>query len=481
MTRQLRVVVIGAGMSGVLSALRFRDLGHDVVVLEKESSLGGTWRDNSYPGVACDVPSHVYSYSFELNPDWSRSFSPGSEILAYLQGVADRHGVTELIRFGSEVDSMVWDGETWTVGTADGARLIADVVIAATGVLHHPRLPDIDGLDTFAGASFHSARWDHSVALDGARIGVIGTGSTAVQITTALVDRAAHFTLFQRTPQWVLPMDNPELTDDQRTAFRADRSAMERLRHDLADGFRENFADVVIDAESPRLAVIQALCEENLDRVADPTLREALRPHYRAACKRLVVSPDFYECLQRPNAAVVTSPIVAVEPAGVRTADGRLHELDVLVLATGFQVDRFLRPMTVTGEDGLSLEAVWAERPSAYLSVAVPGFPNLFLLNGPNGPVGNFSLIEVAEIQQAYLERLLAEVVEGRCSSVAADAEAAARFEAERIEAAAKTVWVTGCDSWYLDSTGVPAAWPWTLEQFRARMAAPDLADFVLR
>jgi cation diffusion facilitator CzcD-associated flavoprotein CzcO len=479
-----RVVVIGTGVAGIVAAVRLAEAGWDqVVLLEKADRLGGTWRENTYPGIACDVPSHLYSFSFAPNPDWSHVFSPGPEIQAYLEDVAARFGVTERIRFGTEVTELTWDAgaATWEVATSTGERLQAEIVIAATGVLHHPHVPELPGLDHFAGACFHSARWDHSVPLDGARLGVIGTGSTAVQVVGAVVDRVGELHLFQRTAQWILPVPNDPIDDAERQRFRDDPAAMADLRAHLARTFEDGFANAVVDVDSAALQVIEASCRANLeDNVADPELRERLRPNYRAACKRLIVSPNFYDAIQRPNAHLVTAPIERIEPAGVRTADGELHELDVLVLATGFRVDRFLRPITVTGEGGCTLEHAWAERPTAYLGVSVPGFPNLFLLNGPNGPVGNFSLIEVAELQFGYLLPLLELVRRGERRAVAATPEATARFEADRVEAARRTVWVTGCRSWYLDDRGIPAAWPWTFDRFREAMAAPDLAAYDL-
>jgi len=234
-----------------------------------------------------------------------------------------------------------------------------------------------------------------------------------------------------------------------------------------------------VDADSPQMKMIEAACVANLEsHVRDPELRERLRPSYRAACKRLIVSPDFYEAIQKPNAALVTEPIERVEAAGVRTRDGRLHELDVLVLATGFQVDSFLRPMKVIGRDGTTLDEAWAERPNAFLSISIPGFPNLFLLNGPNGPVGNFSLIEVAELQFGYILQLVERLRSGERREICATRHAMDAFEAQRVEAAKKTVWVTGCNSWYLDDRGIPATWPWPFDRFRQEMAAPRLDAF---
>jgi cation diffusion facilitator CzcD-associated flavoprotein CzcO len=427
------------------------------------------------------VPSHLYSYSFAPNPHWSHRFSPGDEIQRYFEGVAHDHGIDARIRYGEEITRAEFHDGRWHLQTSLGRTDVADVVIGATGVLHHPNYPEIIGLESFAGACFHSARWDHSVPLDGRRIGVIGTGSTAVQIVSALVPTVGRMSLFQRTPQWIAPLDNPGYTEAEQRAFTEHPEQLQALRAEISRGFADGFANAVVDKDSEALALIEAVCLANLEQnVTDPVLREKLRPTYRAACKRLIVSPDFYQAIQRPNAELVTDSIVCVEPTGVRTADGRLHELDVLVLATGFRADRFLRPMDVIGRGGVKLDDVWHDRPSAYLAVAVPEFPNLFLLNGPNGPVGNFSLIEVAELQFAYIEQLIELIRMGRVTEISPTEAAAARFDRDRVEATKHTVWSTGCRSWYLDDRGVPAAWPWTFDHFRDKMAAPDLADYEL-
>ncbi|HEX5097043.1 MAG TPA: NAD(P)/FAD-dependent oxidoreductase, partial [Acidimicrobiia bacterium] len=348
-----------------------------------------------------------------------------------------------------------------------------DVVIAATGVLHHPRDVEFEGLDSFRGAAFHSARWDHDVTVDGRRVGIVGTGSTAVQLVSAVVPRVSHLCLFQRTAQWVIQQDNPAYTEEERNAYRDDDGRLAQLHRDLSTAFGV-FANAVVDADSQQAHMIAELCLANLENnVRDPELRERLRPQYRAACKRLVVSPDFYEAIQHPNAELVTEKIVRVEPEGVRTADDTLHELDVLVLATGFKADAFMRPTQLIGRNGVTLDEVWAPRPTAYMSISIPGFPNFFMLNGPNGPVGNFSLIEVAELQFSYILQLVEQLRAGRCREVCATQAATDAHEAARVEASKKTIWVTGCRSWYLDDRGVPAVWPWPFDRFRSEMAAP--------
>lgn len=477
--RPVRVAVIGAGMAGILSAIKLTEAGiTEFTVYEKADRVGGTWRENTYPGLSCDVPSHLYSYSFALNPEWSQRFSPGSEIAAYFERVARDHDVLARVRFGEEVTSCTFVDGRWRVTTAAGTEDEADVVIAATGVLHRPRYPDIEGLDTFGGAMFHSSRWDHDEPLDGRRVGIIGTGSTAVQIVSGTVDRVGELALFQRTAQWIMPQENPAFTEEARADLRRHPERLAGMRQELSDLF-DLFANAVVDTGSPELAMIEQACLANLeDNVRDPGLRERLRPDYRAACKRLILSPDFYEAIQRPNVTLVTEPIDRVEAAGIRTADGHLHQLDVLVLATGYQANAFMRPMRLTGRDGITLEEAWTPRPVAYLSVSIPEFPNLFMLNGPNGPVGNFSLIEVAELQFGYILQLIERIRSGECRQVCATPEALAQFEHDRAEASRNTVWVTGCHSWYLDDRGLPAVWPWPFLRFREVMKAPDPAAY---
>ncbi len=480
--RPLRVAVIGAGMAGILSAIKLQEAGlTDFTIYEKADNVGGTWRENTYPGLHCDVPSHLYSYSFALTPEWSRRFAPGPEIQAYFERVTEEHGIEEHIRFGDEVKRLEFRDGCWRLETASGHRDEADVVIAATGVLHHPKYPEIEGLDTFEGAAFHSARWDHDVDLEGKRVGVIGTGSTAIQIVSAIVEQVGHLCLFQRTAQWVLQLDNPPYEEEEKQKFREQPEELESFHAHLSEMFGV-FANAVVDADSDQMAMVEQACRTSLEEnVEDPELREALRPDYRAGCKRLVMSPDFYDKIQHPDAELVADGIERVEPGGVRTRDGTLHELDVLVLATGFNVDAFMRPMEVIGRGGVDLEQVWAKRPVAHLAVGIPDFPNLFMLNGPNGPVGNFSLVEVAELQFDYILQLVEQLRSGEASEISPTHEALERFEEERAEASQNTIWVTGCRSWYLDDRGLPAVWPWPFDRFRREMEAPNLDDYEVR
>jgi cation diffusion facilitator CzcD-associated flavoprotein CzcO len=479
--RQLRAAVIGAGMAGILSAIKLRERGIECVVFEKGDRVGGTWRENNYPGLACDVAAHWYTYSFARNPEWDTLMAPGPQIREYFEGVARSRGVLPHIRFNEEVVRLEYRDDEWHLATAGGHADRFDLVIVATGVLHHPNIPHFRGVERFKGAVFHSARWDHAVPLDGKRIGVVGTGSTATQLVTALVPRAAHFCLFQRTPQWVMHRPNPAYTEAEKTAFRADPAALDRLVQELRTKTVEGYATAVIDADSPQLAAIERLCQENLDTVRDPALRRRLTPDYRAACKRLVMSDGFYDAIQQSNAELATAPIEQLEPEGVRTADGVLHPLDVFVLATGFLVDRFIRPTKVIGRGGVDLDDAWADGPRAYISVSVPDFPNLFLVNGPGSPFGNFSAIETSEFQAGYVMQLIDGLARGDYREVSASHAALDRFEHERQQAGRKTVWVTGCDSWYLDKKGVPTSWTFSYDRFVEEMAGPRMTDFETR
>ncbi len=476
--RAVRAAVIGGGMAGILSAIKLRERGIDFTLFEKADRVGGTWRENTYPGIACDVSAHWYTYSFARNPEWDRLMAPGAEIQKYFERVAREHGVLEQARFGQEVVRLDYIDGQWDLTTATGHRDHFDIVIIATGFLHHPNIPAFQGLDSFEGAVFHSARWDHDVPIDGRRIGVIGTGSTATQLTTALVPRASQFLLFQRTAQWVMHRPNPAYSEEEKALFRADPAALEALVAQLRERTINGYATAVLDVDSPEYALIEQLCRENLETVRDPELRRRLTPDYRAACKRLVMSDGFYEAIQQPNAKLVTDPILRIEPEGVRTADGTLHPLDLLVLATGFRVDRFIRPTKVIGRGGVDLDDAWEESPTAYVSMTVPNFPNMFLVNGPNSPFGNFSAFETAEHQIDYILQLIEGLRRGDYREISPTHEALQRFEDERRAAGRKTVWVTGCDSWYLDKKGVPASWTFSFDRFVEETAAPRMQDF---
>lgn len=470
-------------MAGILAAIKLKEMGCDFVVYEKAGTVGGTWRENTYPGLTCDTPSHSYTYSFEPNPDWSQQLPPGKEIHAYFENIVKKYDLTPFIKFNQEIIHCAFKDGLWHLETRDGIKDKVNVVIAATGVLHHPNYPNIEGLESFEGACFHTSRWDHSVPLDGCRIGIIGNGSTGVQMVSALASRVGNLKHFQRTPQWIMPVENRAFTDEERAEFHRNPLLLQNQKEDpeyLANF--ELFTNAIVDAESDGIKQIEAFCLQNLEQsIADPELKEKLRPSYRAGCKRLIFSPDYYQAIQHPNADVITDGIECIEPNGVRTQDGKLHELDVLALATGFKSDQFMRPMEVTGRNGITLNQAWEKRPNAYLAISIPNFPNFFMINGPTGPVGNFSLIEIAEMQWGYISQLLQKLRRGDCTEISVNQEAMDHYEDARIAAARKTIFASGCNSWYLDDEGVPATWPWSHKQFSEAMAHPEMSAFELR
>lgn len=475
------VIVIGCGMSGILAGIHLKNNQKKFLILEKAETLGGTWRDNKYPGLTCDVPSHAYTYSFEPNPEWSRVLPPGSEIQSYFEHVFEKYALQDYVRFHTEITQAHWDGAHWQLQDQRGDTYQARVVIAATGVLHHPHYASIKGLENFAGTVLHSARWDDAVPLAGQKIGVIGNGSTGVQIVSALA-AISHVRHFQRTAQWIFPVENPPFTPEQRAEFRSNRDLLLYLQREptyLANV--ERFTQGVLDPKSEQIQEIQKICQDNLDRsIADPELRRQLQPDYLAGCKRLIYSPDYYQAIQQPNSQLITQGIVQVEAGGIRTEDGALHPLDVIVLATGFKTDRYVRPMEVVGLQGQTLEQAWSDVPTAYKSISVPNFPNFYFMNGPTSPVGNFSLIDTAEMQWGYIAQLIERVADGQVAGIAACPQALQRYNDARRTAAKQSVFGSGCASWYLDKNGVPNTWPWSQSRFREEMQAPVWEDYVL-
>jgi len=477
------LAIIGAGMGGVLMAIKLKEAGFtNFVILEKGDRVGGTWRENTYPGLHCDFPSHFYSYSFFQNPNWSHRFSPGPEIRAYLESAAHVFGVHDAIRFNSKVVDGRWENDAWTITLESGEIMVRDILITATGYLHVPNFPDIAGLDSFAGAKFHTAQWDHSVTLADKRIGIIGTGSTSTQLVAELAGKVAKLTVFQRTPQWVAQQDNPAYTDAEKAVFAADPSLLAKMYEDekaemvtLADG-------AILGGNPDARAFLESNVRENLARVKDPVLRAKLTPDYAPGCKRIVISPRFYEAIQDPGCELVTERIARVEPGGVRTDDGALHELDVLVLATGYDTQAYFRPLRLTGADGRLIEDIWRERPVAFRTMTVPHMPNFFMVEGPFSPIGNVCAFLTAELQVAHIIKLIRIAAE-QGVALAPREDATAALLATYREAARKTIWATGgCVSWYQDAEGVPTLYPFPNQTFEAEMTAdPDLAEYVVK
>ncbi len=471
------ILIIGAGISGMLMGIKLLEHGYrDFVILEKGATLGGTWRDNTYPGVACDVAAHLYTYSFARNPWWKSRYAKGKDIWRYYHDVAKRRGLLPFIRYGKEVDTAVFTEDGWTIATKDGETFRAEIVIAANGRLHHPQMPQIAGMESFAGAMFHTSRWDHSLDLAGKRVGLIGTGSTATQIITTLARRVSRLTVFQRTPQWVYPVKNTPNPWWQKLAFKLSGKRWSRYYRQLRDETEARGRATTGSAEAR--AARDQVCHDALAAIRDPELRRKLTPTYEVGCKRLVFSDGFYDAIQQPSIDLVTETIEQIIPSGVVTSDGKLHELDVLVLATGFDAHAYLRPMKLTGENGITLDEVWRDLPVSYHSMTIPHMPNFMLINGPYAPGGSASVVGIVETQVDYLLKLIHRIAtKGVRLSPREDV---ARAWLDEVRAQARnSVWGTGgCVSWYLDKTGTPSLNPTTLSELQHVLHEPVYADY---
>jgi cation diffusion facilitator CzcD-associated flavoprotein CzcO len=477
--RNPSVVIIGAGMTGILMTIKLREAGvTDITIIEKKENIGGTWRENTYPGVACDVPAHLYTYSFEPNPEWSKRYAEGAEIQAYFEKVSRKYGVTEKVRFNEAVTDASYDRGKWTIKTSQNHTLTADFLISATGILHHPAKPHFDGQETFQGAMFHTAEWDHSIELQGKRVGIIGTGSTASQVITELPKLAQNLTVFQRTPQWIAPTPNRDFSEKIKQKCRDNPLRIELAKKVYGTVFEQIFSKALVGNKLAH-AILSLACKLNLRlSVKDRQLRKKLTPDYQVGCKRLVMSGSFYDAMQRPNVELVTDGIDCITEKGIRTADGSHHDLDVLIVATGFDPVAYMRPLNMTGQDGVHIEDTWKKKVRAYRSVLLPEHPNFFLMLGPNTPIGNFSVIAMSEVQVPYVIQLIERWRDGEYDEVACTQGALERFNKRLKDAMGDTVWTSGCQSWYLDADGDPLSWPYSWQQWKREMAAPEMADF---
>ena len=478
------VVIIGSGFGGIGLAIRLVQEGFgDIAVLEKADDLGGTWRDNTYPGAACDIPSLLYSFSFEPKTDWSRRFPPQAEILDYLRACARKHGIMPLIRFGTEVTEARFDEDAglWHIDTGRGDTLSARVLVSACGQLNRPVVPPIPGQDAFTGTSFHSARWDHDAELDGRRVAIIGTGASAVQIVPEVARRAGHLTVFQRSAPYVI--DKPD------RPYRAWERALLRTVPGLyALGRARVYA--VYEARALGFIRYPAMMKLIVRRwrthmhrqIPDPGLRRRLVPDYPAGCKRILISDDYYPALTRPNVDLVTERIERITPDGVRTADGREHPADVIVYATGFATSGFVAPMKITGRDGRELNEEWREGALAHLGMTVHGFPNFFLLYGPYTNLGHNSIIYMLESQFRYVLGCVRRLREENLAWLEVRSDVQDAFGREMDARLRATVWDSGCTSWYMTENGkVVNNWPGFTFAYRRATRRPDPAHFHAR
>ncbi|AVZ73515.1 cyclohexanone monooxygenase [Streptomyces lunaelactis] len=478
----VRVAVIGSGFGGLGAAVRLRREGvTDFVVLERADSVGGTWRDNSYPGCACDVPSHLYSFSFAPNPDWPRTFSGQQHIRAYLEHVADTFRLRSHIRLNHEVLMMRWDRDElrWEIETSRGT-LTADVVVSATGPLSDPKIPEIPGLADFPGKVFHSARWDHDYDLRGKRVAMIGTGASAIQIVPAIQPEAAHVTLFQRTPPWVLPRMDRAISGPERWLHRQ-LPFTGAARRGLLWGIRE--LQVSAFTKRPNeLGLIESIAKRNMSRsIKDPALRAKLTPSYRIGCKRILLSSEYYPALARPNVDVVASGLAEVRGSTVVAADGTETEADAIIFGTGFHVTDLPIAERVVGADGITLAEAWKDGMESLRGATAAGFPNWMTIIGPNTGLGNSSMILMIESQLNYLAGYMRQLnVLGERAALAVRPSAVGAWNRRVQERMERTVWKSGgCNSWYLDANGRNTTlWPGTTGEFRKATREVDLAEY---
>lgn len=478
--RKPKVIVVGTGLSGVCMGIRLMEAGFtDLALYEKAEALGGTWHYNFYPGLRCDVPSYYYQYSFSPSATWSQRFCGGPEIQKYYEDTAKKYHVFERIKFNSEVVHSEYRGDKWHVQLANGETDEADILIAACGILVRPKYPEIEGMDSFEGRILHTARWDKNIDLNGKRVAVIGNGSTGIQMIKPLTDICSKVYSFQRTPQWILPIPNRKYSAMNRKVLEK-FPIISKFFYRAISYFMETMMGTGVVRDGWARRMVGKACQWNLNTVKDPKLRKALTPDYVAMCKRLVMSSEFYPAIQKPNAELVTEHIKCFEPKGIRTQDGKLHEVDVIALATGYHAGEHMMPMTMSVENGPTLEEAWKNGVYGYRTVAMPEFPNFFMVMGPNSPVGNFSLAAIAEIQSAYIMQFVDKWAKREFETACPKQEATDRFVNDMKDNMKDTVWVTGCDSWYLDKNGVPVSWPWTAAKFRDDLKEPDYSEYAI-
>ncbi|MBV8528334.1 MAG: NAD(P)/FAD-dependent oxidoreductase [Candidatus Dormibacteraeota bacterium] len=482
-TTETEVLIVGTGFAGLGTAIRLAQQGRrDFTIIERADDVGGTWRDNTYPGLICDVPSHLYSFSFAPNPDWSRTYPGQAEILRYLRVCADRYGVRRHIRFRSELTAARWDGASsrWHVETTTGSYN-AHFLVLGMGAFSAPRMPAVPGLDIFAGTFFHSAAWRHDHDLRGERVAVIGTGASAIQFIPRIQPLVSRLLVLQRSPPWVLPHPGRRLTPAERwlslrvpAVLHARRLGVYLIRETVVPG-------LVVDQRLN--GGLEEVARRHLrHQVRDAGLRATLTPQYRLGCKRMVLSNDFYPSLTRANVDVVAAPVVEVRERSLVTGDGREHEVDTIIAATGFHVTDPPYAAQVAGRGGRTLAQTWDGSPNAYMATTVAGYPNLFVLSGPNSGIGHTSLVFMIEAQIDHVLDALDLCRRARLSSIEVRPAAQAAFNADVQRRMRRTVWANGgCASWYYDARGRNTTlWPAFTAQFAARARRIDVKAYRL-
>jgi len=482
----LDVLIVGAGFSGLGMAIKLLQQGSkDFLVIEKADDIGGTWYVNQYPGCACDIPSHLYSFSFDRNPDWSRMYSGRDEIQRYLKSCADRFGLNPHIRVNTRMKEAVWDeaSSLWRVTTGDGATIRTRVLVSAVGALHTPKFPDIPGMEKFAGPTFHSTWWDSSVPLEGKRVAVIGTGASAIQFVPEIAPKVAKLSVFQRTPPWIVPKGDFAIPERWKGRFRRLPGLGWLFRTALFWIYEIRVWAFLGKLPALRRRGLKMALDHLAAQVPDPELRARLTPNYEFGCKRVLISSDFYPAIQRPNVEFVTDGIREIREHSIVTQDGKERPVDVLIYGTGFRATEPLHDTRVAGRGGIDIHDAWKDRISAYLGVTVSGFPNFFILLGPNTALGHNSVVLMSEAQIGYVMDCLRLMRKRGSRIIEVKAETQQRFVEELRKRLAGTVWQSGgCRSWYQDAkTGEsPVIWPGSVVAYQRRTRAVAERDYVL-
>jgi len=472
------VVVIGAGLSGVCAAIKLAQAGiNNVRVFEKASDVGGTWRDNRYPGVACDVPSHLYSYSFAPNPDWSRWYAPGPEIWDYVRKCAVDFGVYDQITFDTTISSAVWQVDRWVLHDSSGETLTSKSVISALGGLHTPNVPQFPGQDDFEGIRFHTSNWPADLDLSGKRVAVVGTGATAVQVVPEIADQVAELIVFQRSPVWVGAKRDPEYTEDERAEFRTNPAAMQDLRQNLWDLWERTSVELHQAGTHVNVTAESRARQQIEQSVTDPELAKALTPNHNFACKRPTISDRYYPTFDKANVTLVTGAVDSLTPSGV-VSGSEHHQVDVVILATGFKAFNVTNEIEIAGVDGVSLAQVWQDQVTSYKSVMVHNFPNLFFMMGPNG-TGLQSALQCIEPQADYAVRVVHQMARDGIASLHPKQEFVDAFTRNVRDRFKDTTHSKGCTSWWTDQTGFNhSIWPGSSTEYRELLAEVILGEF---
>ena len=459
------VVIVGTGFSGLGMAIQLRKEGReDFVILEKADDVGGTWRDNTYPGCACDIPSHMYSFSFEQNAGWSQAYSSQPEIWAYMRQVADKYDLRRFIRFGQEMSGARWDEEEgrWFIASKSGEEFVSRFLVAGIGALHLPQIPELPGIEKFQGESFHSAQWNHGYDLEGKKVAVVGTGASAVQFVPRIAPKVAELSLFQRTPPWIMPKGDREMPSWARRAFRS-VPALQRAYRDFLYWTLEVRA-IGFNGHPAVMKLGERIARRHIGKhIEDPALRRKVTPDYTMGCKRVLISNDYYPALTRENVDVVTDGVKEVREHSIVDESGVEHEVDAIIYGTGFHVTDAFDDLDIVGRNGRNLGKEWAsEGMRTHLGITVSGFPNLFFLLGPNTGLGHNSVVFMIEAQISYVADAVRMVERAGAKSLDAREDVQERFNVDIQRKLAKGIWTRGgCKSWYLDAKGVNRTiWP---------------------